>query len=330
MPARSATRPIRPSSASSSRTRWPLPRPPIAGLQDIAPTVAKRWVTSATLAPMRAAAAAASQPAWPPPTTTTSYCRFIVPNSPSAELLADRRQSVHFTSDATIPGRVSRETSAQLGREGRPLAQVVRCARLTPLCGPLFADKKTPEDHVENILHVHPPQKFAQCPGRQAKLLCHDFLPAVLRGALRALQREHGFPQMGALALARHQSGLWREEVLGKARHRVNQFINTGTCLAGNKVNNFFLIECRFNSSLLLLCHQIHFIDHQPGGGFGCNCDCGKLQRLPLARTGVHDPKHQVRADRLLARAPHALAFDWIVGFANAGGVDRRHRIAGE
>src|SRR5262249_13410860 len=25
-----------------------------------------------------------------------------------------------------------------------------------------------------------------------------------------------------------------------------------------------------------------------------------------------------------------ALAFDWIVGFANAGGVDRRHRIAGE
>ena len=33
----SAARPIRPSRASISRTRWPLPRPPIAGLQDISP-----------------------------------------------------------------------------------------------------------------------------------------------------------------------------------------------------------------------------------------------------------------------------------------------------
>ena len=49
MPPASATRPIRPSSASISRTRWPLPSPPIAGLQDIAPMVANRWVTSAVL-----------------------------------------------------------------------------------------------------------------------------------------------------------------------------------------------------------------------------------------------------------------------------------------
>ncbi len=72
MPPASATRPIRPSSASISRTRWPLPSPPMEGLQDIAPMVAKRWVTSAVRAPMRAAALAASQPAWPPPTTITS------------------------------------------------------------------------------------------------------------------------------------------------------------------------------------------------------------------------------------------------------------------
>ena len=45
--------------ASISRTRWPLPRPPMAGLHDIAPTVAKRWVTRAVLAPIRAAALAA-------------------------------------------------------------------------------------------------------------------------------------------------------------------------------------------------------------------------------------------------------------------------------
>ena len=41
MPAASATRPMTPSSASISRTRWPLPRPPMAGLQDISPMVAK-------------------------------------------------------------------------------------------------------------------------------------------------------------------------------------------------------------------------------------------------------------------------------------------------
>src|ERR1700735_4132765 len=72
MPAASAARAITPSRASISRTRWPLPRPPIAGLHDISPIVAKRWVTSAVAAPERAAAVAASQPAWPPPMTTTS------------------------------------------------------------------------------------------------------------------------------------------------------------------------------------------------------------------------------------------------------------------
>ena len=65
--------PSSPSSASISRTRCPFPRPPIAGLQDIAPMVEKRCVTSAVLAPIRAAALAASQPAWPPPMTMTSY-----------------------------------------------------------------------------------------------------------------------------------------------------------------------------------------------------------------------------------------------------------------
>src|SRR5271170_2486135 len=73
MPARSIARPITPSNASISRTRWPFPKPPIAGLQDISPIVSRRWVTSAVRAPIRAAAAAASQPACPPPTTTTSY-----------------------------------------------------------------------------------------------------------------------------------------------------------------------------------------------------------------------------------------------------------------
>ena len=72
IPARSIARPIRPSRASISRTRWPRPRPPIAGLHDITPIVARWCVSSRVRAPMRALAAAASQPAWPPPMTTTS------------------------------------------------------------------------------------------------------------------------------------------------------------------------------------------------------------------------------------------------------------------
>ena len=45
---------------------------PIAGLHDISPIVESLWVTSAVLAPNRAAAAAASAPACPPPMTITS------------------------------------------------------------------------------------------------------------------------------------------------------------------------------------------------------------------------------------------------------------------
>eukprot|EP00967_Tisochrysis_lutea_P155366 scaffold310771_cov30-Tisochrysis_lutea.AAC.1 len=72
MPAWSMMRPISPSSASTSRTRWPFPMPPMDGLHDISPIVSSFCVTRIVLAPLRAAAAAASQPAWPPPTTTTS------------------------------------------------------------------------------------------------------------------------------------------------------------------------------------------------------------------------------------------------------------------
>src|SRR5262249_45239017 len=48
-----------------------------AGLHDMAPMVANRWVIRTVRAPMRAAAAAASQPAWPPPITATSNRIFI-------------------------------------------------------------------------------------------------------------------------------------------------------------------------------------------------------------------------------------------------------------
>src|SRR5215831_21297433 len=148
-----------------------------------------------------------------------------------------------------------------------------RCALLTQL----LADTKISEDHVENVLHVHPPEKLAQCPGRQPKLLRHDFFSAVSRGALRALQREHGFLEMRALTLACDQRGLGSEEASGKTRERVNQFIDTSTRRAGYKVNNFLLIESRFNSSSVLRRHQIHFVNHQPSDGLGWSLDQGAL-----------------------------------------------------
>ena len=72
IPVRSMTRPMRPPSASISRTKCPLAIPPIAGLQDICPIRSRFKVTSAVCAPSRAAADAASQPACPPPITMTS------------------------------------------------------------------------------------------------------------------------------------------------------------------------------------------------------------------------------------------------------------------
>ena len=72
MPASSVAAAIAPSSASTSLTRCPLPMPPIAGLQLIAPSVSRLCVSSSVFTPMRALASAASAPAWPPPTTITS------------------------------------------------------------------------------------------------------------------------------------------------------------------------------------------------------------------------------------------------------------------
>mmetsp|Transcript_10740 Transcript_10740/g.31602 ORF Transcript_10740/g.31602 Transcript_10740/m.31602 type:complete len:260 (-) Transcript_10740:13-792(-) len=63
MPASSAHRAMSPSSASISRTRWPLPTPPMDGLHDSSPMVLACCVTRTVRAPQRAAAAAASQPA---------------------------------------------------------------------------------------------------------------------------------------------------------------------------------------------------------------------------------------------------------------------------
>src|SRR6185437_10372854 len=73
MPVAAVTTTMTPPRASTSRTRWPLAMPPMAGLQDIWAMSSSLRVKSAVRSPMRAAAMAASTPAWPPPTTTISY-----------------------------------------------------------------------------------------------------------------------------------------------------------------------------------------------------------------------------------------------------------------
>ena len=73
MQQRSAALAISPPNASSSRTSWPLPVPPMAGLQGMLPTASRLMVKTTVRHPSRAAAKPASIPAWPAPMTATSY-----------------------------------------------------------------------------------------------------------------------------------------------------------------------------------------------------------------------------------------------------------------
>ena len=91
MQARSAARAISPPRASSSRTRWPLPVPPMAGLQGMLPTASRSMVKQTVRIPSRAAASAASMPAWPAPMTAIS-------NSPARNSLIVYPQCVHMQS----------------------------------------------------------------------------------------------------------------------------------------------------------------------------------------------------------------------------------------
>ena len=72
IPALSVKSPIRPPSASMSRTIWPFATPPTAGLQLMRPMAFISIVSMAVFTPSFQAACVASMPAWPPPTTTTS------------------------------------------------------------------------------------------------------------------------------------------------------------------------------------------------------------------------------------------------------------------
>src|SRR5215472_1816043 len=181
MPARSVARAMIPSSASISRTRWPLPSPPMAGLQDISPIVVGLWVTRRVRAPRRAAAAAASQPACPPPTTMTSKISMAGEDSRGP---GDGQRNGMF--------HVKRRSCTSWPRTAHSGAQkhawlgvvqlkvvvwisptaVSQSAPRARLLGPLLSDAKLAENAVEDLLHIDPARDTSQRPGRQAKILC--------------------------------------------------------------------------------------------------------------------------------------------------------------
>ena len=150
MPARSATRPMRPSSASISRTRWPLPSPPMAGLQDISPMVCKamRHQRRCGAETRRRAGRLAARMAAPDHDDIESrwkaQSRCLTPT--------DRAAMKKFNAS------VSRETLAESPGS--------------------FADAELPEHHVQHILAVDPPQQPLHGPGGTAQMLGHQLEPA--------------------------------------------------------------------------------------------------------------------------------------------------------
>ena len=166
MPAASATRPIRPSSASISRTRWPLPRPPIAGLQDIAP------ILSALQRDQRGARAATrSRSSRPrsrhgrrrPPRHRRFQpfmVRFLAPT--------DRAQSAR--SAKIVKQLVSRETWHGMFRVNHGRGWQSNCFSVTSL-----ADAELGKDHIQQILDIDRPGNPTEGYQRHAAALRHEF-----------------------------------------------------------------------------------------------------------------------------------------------------------
>src|SRR5208282_1786579 len=130
----------------------PLPSPPIEGLQDMAPTVENRWVTSAVRAPMRAAAAAASQPAWPPPTTITS--------KPAS--IAILREQAPF--------------SQGQGRNHAKSAPLFHVKHTPRGVNQSFTNTEIAEDNVEDVLDIHPAGQPAERRGGRPQFLGDQLL----------------------------------------------------------------------------------------------------------------------------------------------------------
>src|SRR3954466_850292 len=127
--------------------------------------VANRCVTSAVLAPTRADALAASQPAWPPPMTMTS-------NSACWAIMRD------FYPDRLKPG--SRKVYLILFHVKRRSSRVLRCftenrpQQMNEEI--LLAYTEVPEDRIQDVLDIDPPQQPAQRKSGGPQFLGDEFL----------------------------------------------------------------------------------------------------------------------------------------------------------
>src|SRR5208337_387089 len=87
---------------------------------------------------------------------------------------------------------------------------------------------EVPEDHIEDILDVHPAEKLTEGAGREPQLLRHDFFAALGGRLPRAGKRVSGFFKMRALARPCDQGRLRRKELLAEATDCTHERINAG------------------------------------------------------------------------------------------------------
>src|SRR6185436_17373581 len=111
---------MRPPRASISLTRFPLARPPMAGLHDMRPMASRSIVTMATRAPPRAQTRAASAPAWPPPMTMMSKELIVGCWPPLLRTTNYQRRTINVPRGTSFPDAELREDLLEhiLARDG--------------------------------------------------------------------------------------------------------------------------------------------------------------------------------------------------------------------
>src|SRR5882757_6250017 len=288
--------------------------------------VAKRWVTSAVLAPRRADAAAASQPAWPPPITMTSNESRVV--SMTRTSIA-RSQKPEDVSRETTKRRFQCRPAIWRGDRGREPERLFHVKHPSDLQGlfhvkqPLtlrglltiktvsrrrlrtpsrsFPDTEVPEDHVEDVLNIDSPEQSAKRIGRSPQILRGQFFAAAYH-LDASLQRFRRLPQQPPLAFATDQAALARSKIiLRKDNHRRDEFAEAVTMPRGNPEFS--------HTHRLPRCHgadlKIDLVAHQPDRCAARGCD--------LFALGVGEPQHQIGFGRAVARTAHAFLLDGII-----------------
>src|SRR5689334_4707904 len=138
--------------------------PPIAGLQDICPSVSMAWVSRSVRAPVRADASAASVPAWPPPTTITS-------NRSGKSMVGKGKAPAGKSRGAMARFYGKGPAKAGFVPRGTPNPRPVRCSTWN-----LLADAEAGKDGSEEVVRAHLAGDAPQGRLRQAQLFCIQFI----------------------------------------------------------------------------------------------------------------------------------------------------------